>query len=662
MPWTSLSLQTVTPVFNGTGDEAAGIRVPSLRGAMRYWFRALAAPYVGDDLRLLKGMEAEVFGSTERQSRVILRISDPPKTVSLNEAAFLKGDEKNPRRQQLIYLLGQGLYNRKEKVQKRDYVEALTDFDVNLRFTRGTSEETQSLVLASLWLLCAYGGIGARVRRGFGGLRITGAQNLPDHWQPDDLISPGTDHYEALDRLTAHHRPLTDHPKWLEALEAAPPDLASRTAEWKSGRPSYPALGPHTVTALRPAPGSWTTLLTVAGKEWRHFRASVPAKDPNGFPTTPEYHDVVLGESKDFPLGALGLPVGFYARHKNKPDTKEVVNAHPQAAAKRSAAPLRSGSESSARPTTAATLHLRLSGLVPALRYESTHEERRADAPGLRRAHGRPCEPVGGHDPHGRHLRTRRPTTRRPLTCRPLSPSSSTPSAPGSRTPVSSTASPAHSSRTTAPTTQHRSSSSPSSNPPRPLTHSPAHARLLVRRQPGTRPGPLIQGRPSRQHPLPDHPGRTAPGILHRPRHLAPATRATLIFHSPTYFTRSGESDLTPGPVLILNSYRRSWNTGVGPGSPLHMDGTDLAGLQATVRVADLSLTTATRDSGYGRRRTGFIGSLTLYLARGASTQNQHLFSTLMRFAPYAGTGAGTTHGFGATTSKIAGRRTATTN
>ncbi|QTD99994.1 CRISPR system precrRNA processing endoribonuclease RAMP protein Cas6 [Streptomyces cyanogenus] len=136
-----------------------------------------------------------------------------------------------------------------------------------------------------------------------------------------------------------------------------------------------------------------------------------------------------------------------------------------------------------------------------------------------------------------------------------------------------------------------------------------------------------------------------------------PTTRATLTFHSPTYFTRSGEPDLTPDPALILGSHRRSWNSAVGDDSPLRIPDDTWHDLQRALRIQEVTITTARRDSGYAYPRPGFTGAITLRLARDASPQTQRLFAALVRFAPYAGTGASTTHGFGATTTRLPGRR-----
>lgn len=329
MPWITLALRTTTPVFNGEHDQhGATIRVPSLRGAMRYWFRALAGTAAGDDLRLLAALEREVFGSTDRQSPVVLRIPDPPGPADRAEAKFLN----MPGGEHIQYLLGQGLYTRVKDARQRphegltrDFVRADTEFHLDLRFTPGTSEAAASLALASLWLLCTYGGLGARARRGFGGLRITGvtAGSLPGDWTPDDLTTPGPAYYENLDRLTADHGALARHHAWLAALEAAPDDVTTRTAPWNGARPTYPVLGGHTAVALHPTQTTWPALLLNAGREWRHFRAGEHPED-GGRPHTPEYRQTIRGTSDHFPLGALGLPITFYDPATRNKDTVEV--------------------------------------------------------------------------------------------------------------------------------------------------------------------------------------------------------------------------------------------------------------------------------------------------------------------------------------------------
>ena len=66
--------------------------------------------------------------------------------------------------------------------------------------------------------------------------------------------------------------------------------------------------------------------------------------------------------------------------------------------------------------------------------------------------------------------------------------------------------------------------------------------------------------------------------------------------------------------------------------------------------LAAFDLRTGRRDTGHGRDRAGFTGTATLRLPGTAPAAARQIFGTLARFAAYCGTGAQTTHGFGATT------------
>ena len=108
MPWTTLNLQVTTPLFNGGADPAgdaglrapgeAGLRVASVRGAMRFWFRAFAGAHTGPDLALLATLERRVFGGIAAQrdggeaavqSPLVLRLPDPPRLSSDPQPEFL---------------------------------------------------------------------------------------------------------------------------------------------------------------------------------------------------------------------------------------------------------------------------------------------------------------------------------------------------------------------------------------------------------------------------------------------------------------------------------------------------------------------------------------------------------------------------------------------
>ena len=121
------------------------------------------------------------------------------------------------------------------------------------------------------------------------------------------------------------------------------------------------------------------------------------------------------------------------------------------------------------------------------------------------------------------------------------------------------------------------------------------------------------------------------------------------MFASPTYFSHNGSDVLTPDPRLIVGSWRRSWNASLPDGHPLWIGDDAWREVHRAAGLGQFELRTTTMDSGRGHARTGFTGSVTLRLDKKAQAAARSVFGTLARFAEYCGTGAQTTHGFGAT-------------
>jgi hypothetical protein len=130
-------------------------------------------------------------------------------------------------------------------------------------------------------------------------------------------------------------------------------------------------------------------------------------------------------------------------------------------------------------------------------------------------------------------------------------------------------------------------------------------------------------------------------------------TSATLQFRSPTYFSHNGQDLVVPEPRLILGSYRRRWNESLPPGFALQISDELWQRTHRAAQLVAYDLHTAAMDSGRGHQRVGFVGAVTLALAAATPVEVRSAFSTLIRFATYSGTGAQTTHGFGATTSSL---------
>jgi len=128
-------------------------------------------------------------------------------------------------------------------------------------------------------------------------------------------------------------------------------------------------------------------------------------------------------------------------------------------------------------------------------------------------------------------------------------------------------------------------------------------------------------------------------------------------FRSPTYFAHNGADTLVPDPRLIVGSWRRRWNASLPEESALAVSDDTWREILRAISLADYELTTRSRDSGHGRERAGFTGAASFRLARDAAIEARHAVGALARFAEFCGTGAQTTHGFGATCTDVPARR-----
>lgn len=123
----------------------------------------------------------------------------------------------------------------------------------------------------------------------------------------------------------------------------------------------------------------------------------------------------------------------------------------------------------------------------------------------------------------------------------------------------------------------------------------------------------------------------------------------TVRFESPTYFSQNGADVVLPDPRLIAGSWRRRWDASLPSEDPLAVTDEEWAQTHPALILAEYDLCTERQDTGHGRDRRGFTGQAALRLARDASPRARKIFGALARFAEFSGTGAQTTHGFGAT-------------
>ena len=166
----------VTPMFcSGADQKSAELRVPSFKGALRFWWRSLMWGRVSR-VEDLQQKEAALFGASEQktgQSLVRLRLSNE----SL-EAPISPGEILERGRLLGLHYLGYGVmeaFDGKNTKAGR-LIRAMIpggQFTVSCRFSRFAETDQIDEVRRALILLGTVGGLGSKSRKGFGSLTLT---------------------------------------------------------------------------------------------------------------------------------------------------------------------------------------------------------------------------------------------------------------------------------------------------------------------------------------------------------------------------------------------------------------------------------------------------------------------------------------------------------
>ncbi|HHT9159335.1 MAG: type III-B CRISPR module RAMP protein Cmr1 [Ignavibacteria bacterium GWB2_35_6b] len=168
----SFDIETITPMFlAGADGKTAELRPASLKGLLRYWWRALQAD---GDLNRLRDNESGIFGSIDRGGSFSIQIKHESfritrtkfanypvpvegKTFKINILEYLAYGT-------LEYEKGEGNYF------TRDYIQPNSRFKV---IVSCFNEECMKEILKTFYVFGLFGGLGSRNRNGFGGFDIS---------------------------------------------------------------------------------------------------------------------------------------------------------------------------------------------------------------------------------------------------------------------------------------------------------------------------------------------------------------------------------------------------------------------------------------------------------------------------------------------------------
>lgn len=182
----TFTCETITPMFlSGADGSTPELRAPSIKGALRFWWRAMNGHLSLEDL---KEREGEIFGSTDKRSKVIIlapkiteksftKISGTPHHTN----AYCDDNKSN------CYFKN----NRCTKSYKRE--ASFFNFDLKVKYNNNAISESQLLSIFKATFL--FGGFGKRSRRGFGSIVISQAIN-----QDEKTLFSGFQSFDGLNQ------------------------------------------------------------------------------------------------------------------------------------------------------------------------------------------------------------------------------------------------------------------------------------------------------------------------------------------------------------------------------------------------------------------------------------------------------------------------------
>jgi CRISPR-associated protein Cmr1 len=330
------SFEIVTPMFLGGADPTTpqGIRPASVKGALRFWWRALnwsrvaALQGQGQDqhaaLRQLHEDESRLFGHSATDSGggqgvFLMQVID--RSGAAQKQPFGAGFDNG-----ILYLLGQGLGSFKDGNHcTRAGLAAGGGFDVRLLFRPTAKQGDIASVVQAVQLFGLLGALGSRARHGMGSVALTNLKteglDLPAWAVP----TTPEDYRSALTRLLAEARRAPGLPPLSAFSAGSRLDLSMQ----RTGKDAA------------------TKLLADLGREQQAYRSYGRHNQVNGKPSERNFvpdHDLVRevanGERnvKAAPQRVVfGLPHNYFFSSDN---AKVDINYRPNGEEARRASPL----------------------------------------------------------------------------------------------------------------------------------------------------------------------------------------------------------------------------------------------------------------------------------------------------------------------------------
>jgi CRISPR-associated protein Cmr1 len=194
------TFRIVTPMFlSGADKTKAELRVPSIKGALRFWWRALQWAKI-QDVKKLREAEAELFGSSDQnvgQSRIRINLVTSGLYLKTHTPPEWKiGDRQNGWKCYSGYGVHEG---------KRQCIEAGQEFSIKIVLGEQCTEIQVDQLKKALQILGLIGGLGSRARNGWGSVTLIKLEDWQAPYDSQELKST----FQNLTHSEAEPAPFT---------------------------------------------------------------------------------------------------------------------------------------------------------------------------------------------------------------------------------------------------------------------------------------------------------------------------------------------------------------------------------------------------------------------------------------------------------------------
>jgi len=287
---------------SGADQGEFELRAASLKGALAFWWRALAHARFHGDLARIHAEQTRIFGGSENGQGTFLLRCRPPQKGHVKRKNELFPATSGKQVGSGITYLGYGLMAAFDNVRKqlkkgqlsRPCLLAPDRFEVELLFRK----EIDTSVLDALRLLGLLGGLGSRVRKGFGSLCLESIA------QSDSLDKPTETIWQAPNTVEDYRR-----------------EIVTLVGERPAGLPAYTAFSAASRITLLAKGTDALQLLNAVGETLQLYRSWGRHGKVNGQPAEQNFkqdHDLVYAAARGEKVAthparvAFGLPHNYF--------------------------------------------------------------------------------------------------------------------------------------------------------------------------------------------------------------------------------------------------------------------------------------------------------------------------------------------------------------